>query len=219
MKLKAGTLALGTRRDAATWGSGCMTAGLDLTHSVRKSTPSLEEVRDIFNAPLDWLYLGGHFSGRELYNEDHSFGLKFEATHIEVRQDGSAVARLSPEDSSMSLGATVAVVLWGGCSVCGSAETVRVLRKLFRNHTLLGFAGLTGQAIVDAMLGGGFMKKSHFFRQVEGDIADPDLVAQAWMRAAKAGYGGGSIESIFRAVDYSGQGWMLRDGKIVRWNV
>jgi hypothetical protein len=37
------------------------------------------------------------------------------------------------------------------------------------------------------------------------------------MTAAQAGYGGGSMEDRFRAIDFDGQGWKLDGGKIKKW--
>jgi hypothetical protein len=65
------------------------------------------------------------------------------------------------------------------------------------------------------MLGGGFIT-NHFFKRVEGHITDPVAIRNAWMETALRGYGGGSQEGIFRAVDPDGQEWKLLNRKIVK---
>ena len=99
--------------------------------------------------------------------------------------------------------------------MASSTETIGNMRKLFGPHVLLGFSGSTGASMVNAMLGGGFIKRDHFFANLKGDTQKLDAVVQAWMKAASWGYGGGAIEGLFRAVDMAGQEWKLAGKKIV----
>ncbi len=89
------------------------------------------------------------------------------------------------------------------------------MRTLFGPHVLLGFNGLTGWKMVDAMLGGGFIGAGrHFFDRVVGKDSDAAGVRDAWMETAKFGYGGSDNESKFRAIDPDGREWKLQKGEI-----
>ena len=216
------TLSLGSRPDAATWELGCSTVGIDLLTSLRKASPTMDELKAFFAEQPSWLYMGGHFGSLQLFNQAAHEGragavsIKFNTDHVVVDIDGTT-AKLSQSDGTFMVHSTVLVILWGGCSVCDTTHTMKVLRTLFGNHVLLGFAGSTGWAMVDAMLGNGFIKKNHFFDNVKGKTDDLDAITNAWMKAAKAGYGSGAMADRFRAIDYGGQGWKLSDGKIVKW--
>jgi len=220
---KYSTLALGTRQDAGTWDKGCASIGLDQMNSIRKPLPDMAELKTFFAQTPEWLYLGGHFGSLSLMNDAFLDGRKgavdieFAKDHVTVKIDG-ATEKLSRADDTFQLHKNVVVILWGGCSVCDTTHTIRTLRNLFDRHVLLGFAGETGVAMVDAMLGNGFIKKNHFFDNVKGKTADLDAVASGWMTAAQAGYGGGWGEERFRAIDFAGQGWKLEAGKIKKWD-
>ncbi|MEA3643420.1 MAG: hypothetical protein VBE63_26320 [Lamprobacter sp.] len=211
---KYATLCLGSRQDAATWNAGCERLGMTQAASVRAPTPSLSQIKDVFASAADWVYFGGHFVGGELYNEGHSLGITFRESKVEIKANGTTetIERAGKEFKLTE----VKVVLWGGCSVCSSSSTIKTMRRLFGNHVMLGFASLTGWQMVDAMLGGGFIKRQHFFANVGGAASgDLDLVAMAWMDAAKWGYGGGPNESKFRAIKQNGQELKLEKGAIV----
>ena len=216
------TLSLGTRSDALTWERGCSRVGLDLLTSLRKPSPTLVELKAFFKGQPSWLYMGGHFGGLKLFNHAYREGkpnavsIKFHIDHLIVDIDGTT-EKLSQSDGSFMVHKSVLVILWGGCSVCDTVRTMKVLRGLFGPHVLLGFAGETGSAMVDAMLGNGFIKKNHFFNNVQGKTDDLDAISQAWMKAANAGYATHAYADKFRAVDFGGQGWKLSDGKIVKW--
>lgn len=216
MSRQAAVLSLGTRKDATTWEKGCRSLGFGVPGPIKKGSPSLDELRAFFRAKPSWLYLGGHFSSSELYNEDRSVGVEFRETSVRLVAGAQSV-ELKKGTADFCLDANCDVVLWGGCSVCSSESTIRTMRLLFGQHLLLGFAGLTGWRMVDAMLGGGFIKAdaSFFGRLRERDIS-ADVVRDAWMTTARFGYGGGGNESKFRAIDPNGQEWRLQDGKIVR---
>lgn len=219
---KFSTLALGTRQDAGTWDKGCASVGLDQLTSIRDPSPDMDDLKAFFAQTPDWLYLGGHFGSLQLMNDallDDKKGavdIKFSKDHVTINIDG-AKEKLSRADDTFQLHKNVVVILWGGCSVCDTTHTMRTLRTLFDQHVLLGFAGTTGVAMVDAMLGNGHIK-DHFFKNVKGNTGDLDAVAQAWMKAALAGYGNGWGHERFRAIDFDGQGWKLEDGKIKKWD-
>ena len=210
------TLSLGTRQDAATWNKGCEARGFGQSVSIRKPKPTLAEISSVFTSSADWLYFGGHYSGGTLYNEDETVRLGFEADRVEVKIDGTEhEIGKNVSDSVFNLDMSSLVILWGGCSVCSGSGSIMAMRKLFGPHTLLGFVGSTGWEIVDAMLGAGFLKKGHFFDNLGVGIPTADKAAEAWMAAAKAGYGGVPMESKFRAIDMSGQEFKLESGEIV----
>jgi hypothetical protein len=215
MSKKVATLSLGTREDAKTWNQGCERLGFTVVSSVRKSNPTDAELDSVFGSDAEWLYLGGHFGSYTLSNEAGDLELKFQNDRIKVYRDNKW-ARDIEKGSGFKLNKSCWVVLWGGCNVCTGNESVRTMHKLFDEHVLLGFSGLTGWAMVNAMLGGGFIKAKHFFNNVQRGTDDPIAVRNAWMEAARAGYGGGSLEDRFRAFDYDMQEWKLKDGKIVK---
>lgn len=206
-------LSLGTRKDATTWEKGCAALGIKARLPIKKPLPTLDEVKDFFVTPAHWVYFGGHFGGLSLFNDNGTATIDFQdgGVHVTIQ---SAEATPNKADRTFRLHEEIEVVLWGGCSVCGPRDTVRTLRTLFGNHVLLGFVGSTGWAIVDAMLGGGFMKTGHFFDRLSADKMDATAVRNAWMGAALQGYGGGDLETRFRAVDPDGQEWQIVDKKI-----
>lgn len=209
------TLCLGTRKDAITWEEGCKNLGFTQALSVRKPRPSIEELAAFFACGAEWLYIGGHFSPNHLYNENGDTDVEFRPTSVLLKTPSGS--RSVSHADSFNLHQTARVIVWGGCSVAGVESTVTLMRQLFGEHVLLGFAGLTGTKMVDAMLGGGFIK-NNFFKRVKnntGWTGTCDGAVKAWMDTAAAGYGGGSIENKFRAVDWEGNGRRLTDGKVV----
>lgn len=64
-------LSLGTRKDAGYWSDTCASElGYTSTHKITKAVPNLKEVKDVFAATDDWLFLGGHFThASHLYNK------------------------------------------------------------------------------------------------------------------------------------------------------
>jgi len=210
-----GILSLGTRRDASTWEEGCGALGIKARLPIKSANPSVADLKTFFAGKGGWFFFGGHFGGRTLSNERGDVEVRFDAKEVRITAAGTKLV-LSKATHEFSLHEECAVVLWGGCSVCGDPDTVETLRTLFGPHLLLGFAGLTGWRVVDAMLGGGFMKKGHFFDRLEPGRLDAVTVRDAWMGAALQGYGGGDIEGRFRAVDPEGQEWKLVKKKINR---
>jgi hypothetical protein len=211
MTNKYATLALGKRQDAATWQQGCAALGFNEGVSIRDGSPTAAQLADFFGDNANWIYFGGHFGNSTLMNEDRSTKITFAADKVTV-SSGASFA----EGSGFNMYNSSRVILWGGCSVCSGDSTIQILRTLFGNHVLLGFAGSTGWQMVDAMLGNGFIKTDFFDRLVGSKAENGDKVAAAWMETAKDGYGGGVNESKFRAVDWEGQEWELSGGKIVK---
>ena len=215
MARTGGILSLGTRRDATTWEKGCEKLGIKARLPIRKPLPTLEETKDFFGTSAHWCYFGGHFGDSTLSNEQGTAEVLFTATGVTITV-AEREAVLSRDARTFQLHQTCEVVLWAGCAVMDDDDTVRTMRKLFGQHLLLGFFDQTGWAVVDAMLGGGFMKTGHFFDRLSAETLDAVSVRDAWMNAALKGYGGAEYEPRFRAVDPDGQEWQLRDRKIVR---
>jgi hypothetical protein len=215
MGQKYATLSLGTRQDAKTWDQGCQRLGMTETVSVRKPKPTDDELDSVFDSGANWLYLAGHFGVDTLYNEDGTLELTFEKNRIRVNRDGKWKRDIM-KGGGFTLHESCWVVVWGGCSVCSNGENIRTMFSLFDQHLLLGFRGLTGWQVLDAMLGGGFIKDKHFFSNVRSDPSDPTVVRDAWLEAALKGYGNTTYEGKFRAVDPDKQEWKIEKNKIVQ---
>jgi hypothetical protein len=79
---------------------------------------------------------------------------------------------------------------------------------------MLGFRRMTGIDMCNAMFtGGGFIRRP-FFTRVAADPSSDVTCRNAWMEAAREGYGGAENESRFAAVDPDGTGWILEDKTI-----
>ncbi|PFG44518.1 hypothetical protein ATJ88_3243 [Isoptericola jiangsuensis] len=211
--MRVGILSLGSRGDASTFQAGAVALGFTATAPIKKSAPTLAELKDFFAHDHEWLYLGGHFGGRELSNDAGDVTLTFHADRIELAS-GKESATL--RRGSADLGVVPRLVLWGGCSTLGNNQLVADLGVLFGAHAMLGFRDVTGWKMVDAALGKGFLAgKKHFFTRVAAD-STPAVLTDAWMQTAKLGWGGGTEEHRFAAVDDTGQRWVLRDGRVVK---
>ena len=68
-------LSLGTRKDATTWENGCRGLGFDLGRVIKKGQPTIEELREFFSTPAQWLFLAGHFGSLTLLNEPEEMTL------------------------------------------------------------------------------------------------------------------------------------------------
>lgn len=208
-------LSLGTRKDATTWEKGCQNLGFTVDAVIKKSYPTLDELKTVVKTKPHWIFLAGHFGGLQLLNEKEDVFVEFakDKVTLHVKKEKEQI-----DASSNDFGWNTAseVVVWGGCDVCSGKNTVETLRLLFGEHVLLGFQGLSGWRMVDAMLGGDFIKKDHFFDRVAGHEDDPEAIRDAWMKTAKLGWGGDTLESRWRAVDRNGQEWRLKDKKIIK---
>ena len=212
--LKFSTLELGNPTDAKTWEAGCRSLGMEVQDSVMTSSPGIARLKDFFFGQPDWVYFSGHFAGGELWGEGGD-SVTFASDHVGLSSGGTEV-KLLP-DNGFAMYKYCGLVIWGGCSACSSPGTLRNIRTLFVNPTILGYAGSTGWKINDAMLGGGFIRP-HFFANLRASGSGPyssRTLVNAWMEAAKWGYGGGGMESLFRAIDVDGQEWKLSKGEIV----
>lgn len=217
MALSTGILSLGTRADATTWEHGCQGLGFTIVAPIKKGSPSLKDLKAFFAGSPDWLFFGGHFGGLTLFNESASVSIEFAAKQV-ILAVGDARATLRKTNGTFAAHRNCKVVLWGGCNVCESEDTIRTLRQLFGNHVLLGFKGRTRWFAVNAILGGGEVAAGRFFDLVKSDPGSPETVRQAWLQAAisaaAVGEDGGAREKRARAVDPDGQEWgIIRNKK------
>ena len=207
-------LDLGNPEDSRSWTKGCEKLGINIVASLFGTTPTLPQLTEFFRGSPEWVYFSGHFAGLALYNEGRVLvNIDFASDKI-ILQVGEATKTLPKGADDLQLVKNCEVLVWGGCNACGPAGTVRTLRELFGNPLILGYAGSTGWKINNAMLGGGFIKSAFFNRL--GLERSATTVRNAWMATANQGYGGGSIEGMFRAIDPDGQEWTLGKKKIVK---
>lgn len=211
--MNVGILSLGSRGDASTFQAGAVALGFTAVAPIKKSSPTLDELKDFFARDHQWVYFGGHFGGRELSNDDGRVGIEFHDDRVELSSGGD---RATLRRGTSGFGVAPRLVLWGGCSTLGNNSLVPDLNALFGSHTMIGFRDVTGWKMVDAALGQGFLKeKRHFFARVAADSSST-VLTDAWMQTARLGWGGGENEHRFAAVDETGQRWVLRDRKVVK---
>jgi len=217
--VQTGILSLGTRGDAITWKEGCESVGLSAATVITNPRPTLDELESFFKSSPDWIYFGGHFGGGILSNEDGTIDLEFDKDRVTLTLNPTPASHnttvLQKHSANFGLHKKCKVMLWGGCSVCSSESNIRNLRKLFNNPLILGFAGLTGWRIVDAVLGGGFIH-NHFFSRIKERTHDLSHVRDAWLKTALYGWGGTKLETRFRAIAPNGQEWRLANKAIVK---
>ena len=213
-------LDLGDPADSRAWENGCRGLGIgNAIEPIRSSKPPLNTLLGLLKSQPDWLFLSGHFIPLQLFNGGVTT-LTFSATEVSVAaSDGNKTVKKGTAEFGLDKQCKVSV--WGGCSVCRDKDSINALFALLGPHVLLGYGGSTGAAITTAMLGGGFLKKGHFFDNLGDDQDDPAAIRDAWLQAALNGYrggtGDGSIdETLFRAIDPDGQEWLTKGGQKVR---
>jgi len=207
------TLDFGNPKDSRTFEKGCEGRGLRQEHSLLSAAPTMEQLSAFFAATPQLVYFSGHFQDRQLWGDARA-GVTFEKDHV-LLQVGAEETQLA-KGAGLRLHESVVAVIFGGCSALRNAADVKVLRELFPKAALLGYSNLTGVAINDAMLGGGFIRRGHFFARLPPGEVTGDACVSAWMGAAKTGYSGNSLADRFRAVSAAGQEWKLAGGKVVR---
>ncbi len=208
------TLDIGAPKDGRSWEAGCKQLGRTTRASIINDAPTMDQLVAFFRTPAEWFYMSGHFYALELFS-DKPAGVTFSGGAVEVAV-GSETRRLPKASGDFQLHLGCKLVIWAGCSTLKNDWEIRTFRTLFNNPVLLGYASMTGSGINDAMLGGGFITNA-FFSRVRTKLAqnDRNAVRNAWMETANWGYGGGALESKFRAVDADGQEWMLSGKKVV----
>lgn len=214
MALKFSTLELGNPTDGKTYEAGCRSLGMEAEDSLMTSKPGTAKLTELFAGRPDWVYFSGHFAGGDLWGEDGD-SVTFKSDRVVIESGGSNTELVQGDGFQMHV--YCSLIIWGGCSACASTGLIKSMRQLFVNPTILGYAGSTGWKINDAMLGGGFIR-THFFANLRAAGSGPydsQTMVKAWMDAAAWGYGGGGMESLFRAIDNTGQEWKVVNKKVV----
>ena len=182
-------LSLGTRKDAGYWSDTCASElGYTSTHKITKAVPNLKEVKDVFAATDDWLFLGGHFThASHLYNEAGTVTIRFKADSVEVdHPDGSGIAL--KKGAGFKQNTRIKVLFWGGCDVHSDAATVTTLRTLFDSPLMMGWRGTTGWEVLYSVRGGFGNAAPHsakdFFSRVAANPSNAEAVRKAWMETA-----------------------------------
>jgi hypothetical protein len=216
------TLELGEPIDALAWQKGCESLGFTSAASIMNQFPALTELEAFFRTQPEWVYFSGHISGTLLYaHQPGTTELQFKkdrvaikdrvafATNaISVKYDENA-RNLQKQTSEFTMHKRCLLVILGGCSALGSLSTMKVIRELFFNPTILGYAEQCDVTKNTAMMGGG-SNPSHFFANIRSGA---DLV-NAWLQSGLSNYP--SKQSMFRAFDPDGQEWKLDASKVVK---
>ncbi|MBK7543449.1 MAG: hypothetical protein IPP10_17095 [Candidatus Competibacteraceae bacterium] len=205
--MKYSTLDLGDGSDARLWEAGCQKIGMSPENSLIGSSVTAEQLATFFGGLPDWVYFSGHFAPVTLYGDFAAIDFKPDRITVVTEQEPSR--ELLKNASGFRLHELCSVVIWGACSVLRDEATIRILRQLFWNPLLLGYAAQCGVEINKVML-------NRFFQRIQPGQNGPDALLGAWMQAANSFYGGGPIEHMFRAVDVSGQEWKIVKAKIVK---
>ena len=209
------TLELGDTADALAWEKGCESLGRMPAVSILTQWPTLAQLKAFFTTEPEWVYFSGHISGTRLYGHlDNSAELMFRedgvaiasGSGISVKYDPNAIILLK-EKSEFTMQKSCSLIIFAGCSAVGSLWTMTVIRKLFFNPTILGYAEQTDLATNIAMMGIG---PDRFFANYRGGL---DLV-NAWLQSGLSV--DASKQSKFSAFDTDGQEWKLVDSKVVK---
>lgn len=184
------TLSLGTRKDAARWRKG-MKEKLTFAEGVYHAEPSptLAAIEGFFGRSDDWLFLAGHYDQDVLYNEQQTIKIKFQSSKVEIAHGSQSKTLIKGQRMKQA----PKLVLWGGCSVCDSTQSINMLRTLFGGMLLIGWKGQTGWEIVDIMLGGfghanptGPWNSPNFFDKLGNGAGDLKKCRDAWLDVAKS---------------------------------
>lgn len=211
------TLDISVPKDGMSWNKGCKDRlGMQQKTSIISETPTMNELVELFRRTPDWLYLSGHLSLQELYNEVETVKIRFADDRVTVTAGGQS-RELSKSAGDFQLHQECTLVVLGGCSGLRDDHDIRSYRRLFENPVLLGYAGGCGWEMTDLMLGGDYIRND-FFNRVRNKMAQNGRHAarDAWMETASWVYGGDGIyEDRFRAVDQDGQEWKVSGKQIV----
>ena len=204
--IRYSTLDMGAGSDARLWEQGCTRLGMTQVNSLIKPAPTLSELTQFFNGWPNWIYFSGHFLPVSLFSD--SAYVEFASDKVTlIANDESKELRKLPAE--FQLHESASVLIFGACSVVRDVECIRIIRQLFENPLILGFAGTTGNLMNIAML-------NEFFKRVRSAHADQETIMNAWLEAMDGYYGGGENESKFRAISSDGQEWQIKNSQIVR---
>ena len=204
--IRYSTLDISAGSDARLWEQGCTKLGMSLENSLIKPSPTLAELTQFFSGWPNWIYFSGHFLPVSLFSD----GVDVEFARDKVALlAGEESKELTKKPAEFQLHESASVLIFGACSVVREIELIRIIRQLFDNPLIFGFAGTTGTLMNIAML-------NEFFKRVRSAHADQKTIMNAWLEAMDGYYGGGDNESKFRAISPEGQEWQIRNSEIVR---
>ena len=224
--LTASILSLGTRTDAATWKSGVESLGGTIVKEIRAPVPSVSDIKSFFASDEQWLFIAGHFSNGELYNQAHEDGDTANAVVIKFRNDrvilnhGTSAAVDLVKNADFSQHINCKAVFWGGCNTNSNTGQVATFRTLFGNHTLIGWKGITGWQILNVVMGGfgntAPNPSQDFFDRLGTDFADPTSIRTSWLDAANEAQWGdsGQTEAKFSVIDPGGRGFRIHNNTV-----
>lgn len=181
-------LSLGTRKDAGYWSdTAASTLNYTSTHKITAPKPSLADIKRVFSASDDWLFLGGHFThASHLYNETGDVMIRFESNQVKIDHPDGAVTLKKGNDFKQH--GKLKALFWGGCDVHSSAATVKTMRALFGNPLMIGWHGTTGWEVLHSVMGGYGNSAPHstrdFFDRVKSNPLDAITVRKAWLDTA-----------------------------------
>lgn len=181
-------LSLGTRKDAGYWSDTAASAlNYNSTHKITAPKPSLTDIKKVFAASDEWLFLGGHFThSSHLYNEDGEVSIRFETNGVKVTHpDGTLTLK---KGTGFKQHGNLKALFWGGCDVHSNSSTVKTIRKLFGNPLMVGWHGTTGWEVLYSVMGGYGNSAPHstrdFFDRVRSKPSDATTVRKAWLDTA-----------------------------------
>ena len=224
--LTASILSLGTRTDAATWKSGVESLGGTIAKDIRAPVPSVNDIKEFFASSEQWLFIAGHFSNGELYNQAHQDGdtsnvvvIKFQNDRVILNHGTNAAVNLV-KGTDFSQHTNCKSVFWGGCNTNSDTSQVATFRTLFGNHTLIGWKGITGWQILNVVMGG-FGNNSpnpsqDFFDRLGTNHASATSIRNAWLDAANEAQWGdtGQTDAKFSVIDPDGSGFRIHNNTV-----
>ncbi len=220
-------LTFGPSRNARIWNRELARLGVSNGAAIMQDGPRMQTMVEFFRTPSNWVYFSGHHSSAHLRNRVSSLsstaGVRFFRNRVEVYSQGPRGTRiertLQKSQGFRMHTATPQVLFWGGCNVCAERRTIQVIRSLFNNPLILGYAASSGWKITHKMFtgrhigpGGEPIRRlqgsTDFFNELStGSLGDVEHVRNAWLRTARANYRG-KWRSKFRAIDPTGQEWL-----------
>ena len=165
-----------------------------IVRDIREPKPSSDTLKSFFGGSDDWLFTAPH-----LFNEAankirlgepadpwDSVRIAFNATGVTIEHGTAAPITLTRGDGFKQTAAKA--VFWGGCNTNSDPKTVNALRTLFGNHTLTGWKGITGEEILNVVMGGfghgNQFPDEDFFQRLGATPDDPASVRNSWLNAA-----------------------------------
>ncbi len=226
--MKTSILELGSVLDANAWQQGCKDLGIDVLSSIKTPLPTMQQMKVFFSQSPDWLFMSGHSDRNTFSNNFGTLGISFESNHIILSrlagagQDWQNEKILYNNVAEFRLNLNCKLMVWTGCSLFKDNQAranLPLLKKLFKNPVILGFADQTGAQRSKYMLSGRGSEysrpKESFFHRVKGSIEDPVALRDAWMESGLYHFGGiREQESTIRALDPDGQEWQIVGKKI-----